>query len=207
MTARATDGELEKALLERLRAGDEAAFSSLVKTHHAPLVRVIRNYVRDASAAEEVAQDTWFAVFRGVAAFEGRSTFRSWLYSIALNKARTRGSREARSKPFSSLVAEELGAPEDYLRGRFRANGHWSEPPVAWSPDRASGGGEIVALVERFLPELPELQRLVVTLRDVQDLDPEEVCALLEITEANQRVLLHRGRSKLRELIETAWGR
>lgn len=207
MTARPTTDELERALLERLRTGDETAFSSLVRSHHAQLLRVIRNYVRDHSAAEEVAQDTWFAVFRGVAAFEGRSSFRSWLYSIALNKARTRGSRDARSKPFSSLVAEELGTPEDYLLGRFQTNGHWAEPPVAWSPERASGGNEIVALVERFLPELPELQRLVVTLRDVQDLDSDEVCALLEITEANQRVLLHRGRSKLRELIETAWGR
>lgn len=190
-------------LLARLRAGDEAAYREIVRRHHAGLVRVAAAHVRSAALAEEIAQDTWLAVLNGLARFEGRSSFRTWLFTIAANLAKTRGAREARSVPFSALAREESESERPVEDGRFKADGHWSEPPAEWrDPEHRLGASETLAQIERAIAELPEAQRTVITLRDVRGLDSDEVCTLLGISDGNQRVLLHRARAKVRRALE-----
>ncbi len=188
-------------LVARLRAGDEQAFVALVSRHHAAMVRLAGSYVPSRAVAEEVVQDTWMGVLRGIDGFAGRSSFRTWLLRILVNRAMSTGMRESRS-----VAVGDAGPVVD--RARFDASGAWMSPPQHWvedSEDRllAQGlSGEIQAALEA----LPARQREVVVLRDVDGLSGHEVCDVLEITEANQRVLLHRGRSQLRQALETALG-
>lgn len=192
----------ETVLLERLRRGDEAAFRQLFRSHHASMVSFARTFLRDANAAEEAVQDTWIAVMAGVANFEGRSSLKSWIFAIIANKARTKARREGRMVPFSSFGSSDEPAVDPE---RFTPEGSWDSPPGLWSdisPERIIAGRELLAHVRAILKTLPTAQRTVVTLRDIEGLDAPEVCAVLEISEANQRILLHRGRSRIRQAIE-----
>jgi RNA polymerase sigma-70 factor, ECF subfamily len=197
----------ERALVQALAAGDERAFNEVVGRYHRSLVRLARNYVRSEAVAEEVAQDAWCAVVTGIERFEGRSSFKTWLFSIVVNKARTRGERERRTTPFSALtVAGEDGSPVS-IEDRFAPDGHWSAPPRAWDePERRAISLELRGELREALACLPERQRLVVTMRDVEGLDSDEVCELLGLSAGNERVLLHRGRTRLRAELERAAG-
>jgi RNA polymerase sigma-70 factor, ECF subfamily len=183
-------------LVARLRAGDERAFAELVDRYHASMVRVASAFVPSQAVAEEVAQDAWLGVLRGVGRFEGRSSLKTWIFRILVNRARTAGSREPRTVELS----EEQGLPAD----RFGPDGAWREPPVAWTEEVENRllGPEIAARVRQSVDALPDLQRQVVTLRDVEGLSSHEVCELLGVSEGNERVLLHRGRSKVRAALE-----
>jgi RNA polymerase sigma-70 factor (ECF subfamily) len=190
-------------LVARLQAGDEQAFVMLVDRYHAPLLRLASTFVPSRAVAEEVVQDTWLGVVRGIERFEGRSSLRTWLFRIVVNRARTAGVRERRETP--SDLAAEPAVP----RERFNAAGGWSSPPSPWSDDAED---RIVARqtahkVSRHLNLLPERQRQVVVMRDFEGLPAPEVCSILGITEANQRVLLHRGRSSLRNMLERELGK
>lgn len=198
------------SLVSALRAGDETAFRDLVSRHHASLVRVARAIVGSHAVAEEVAQDTWLAVIKGIGGFEGRSSLRTWIFRILVNQAHGRRSREHHTVPVSFLGSEALGSDGPAVDGdRFvqdgrRWAGHWCEPPVPWSdlPAERLIGHETVAVAESAIKELPDRQRVVVTLRDVEGWTGPEVCRLLGLSEANQRVLLHRGRSRVRARLE-----
>lgn len=188
-------------LLARLQAGDEAAFVALVGRYHDSMTRVARGFVPSWAVAQEVVQDAWLGVVVGVGGFEGRSSFKTWLFTILVNRARSAGAREHRSVPIDPGGAAVQGA-------RFDATGHWAVPPEAWSDDiddRLLAAGAKPALLAA-LDALPDRQRQVVTLRDVEGLSSSEVCAVLGITEANQRVILHRGRSRLRQALEDKVG-
>lgn len=202
----------DSALLERLRSGDEAAFRELVERYSGSLSRVVRLYVPSAAVAEEVVQETWLAVLAGLDGFEGRSTLRTWLFRIAINRARTRGSRERRTVPFASLVDREIRhdawsvAPDRFLGSDHeRWPRHWAMPPARWedSPDRHLESEETVARVRAAIARLPAAQRLVITLRDIEGWQSGEVCNALEVSETNQRVLLHRARSRVRADLES----
>jgi RNA polymerase sigma-70 factor (ECF subfamily) len=191
----------EAALLAALRAGDERAFARLVDLHHAALVRVARQYVPTQEIAEDVAQEAWLGLLRGLDSFEGRSSLRTYLFRIVMNLARTRGVREARSAPFSSLVrGDEDGPavePERFVRAPTPGAGHWLSPIRAWSvsPEQAALSAEFAEKLREAIGRLPELQGRVVTLRDVEGFDAAEVCDLLGLSEGNQRVLLLRART------------
>jgi RNA polymerase sigma-70 factor (ECF subfamily) len=196
--------------LAALRAGDEAAFLALVNRNHRAMVRVALMYVRSRASAEEVVQDTWLGVLKGLHLFAGRSSLKSWILRILVNCAKARGAREGRSVPMSALAdsAQEEGpsVPPDRFRGdEERWPGHWSDPPEPW-PDARVESSEMAALVHEGIEMLPEAQRTVMTLRDVDGWDSGEVCALLTISEGNQRVLLHRARSKVRAFVEERLG-
>jgi RNA polymerase sigma-70 factor, ECF subfamily len=189
--------------LERLRAGDRAAFEAIVRAWSPAMLRVARQYVRNHASAEEIVQETWLAVVRSLDGFEGRSALRTWVFRILMNVARRRGRTEART-----MV--ELDAPT-VDPDRFRDSddewpGHWRDEaiPHDWGPEPALLADELRGVLASALAELPERQRAVVELRDVHGLDSEEVCALLSLTSTNQRVLLHRGRARLREILEAA---
>jgi RNA polymerase sigma-70 factor (ECF subfamily) len=185
-------------LLRRLRAGDEQAFVFLVERYSDSMLRVASAYVPNRAVAEEVVQDTWLAALRGLGAFEGRSSLRTWLFSILVNRARTTGTREHRTIPIA-----DAGPAVD--ASRFGPDGAWIAPPEHWieeAEDRLAAG-KIAVLLRAALDTLPARQREVVTLRDVEAMSSEEVCLVLGISEANQRVLLHRGRTKLRQMLET----
>jgi RNA polymerase sigma-70 factor (ECF subfamily) len=188
-------------LVGRLRDGDEAAFRDLVGRMHRGLLRVAMAFVESPSAAEEVVQETWLAVVAQIDGFEGRSSLRTWIGTILCNRAKTRGVRDKRSVPFSSLSEEELDPVEPE---RFHAGGTWSAPPARWddAPESLVLRKEAREAIERELKALPEAQRTVVTLRDLEGWSSEEVCNVLEISETNQRVLLHRGRQRLRSALE-----
>jgi RNA polymerase sigma-70 factor (ECF subfamily) len=184
-------------LVRRLRAGEEDAFVPLARRHQATMLRLARSFVASTAVAEEVVQDTWLAVLRGLDSFEGRSSFKTWLLRILVNRARSTGVRERRSV----AIGDATPAVE---RSRFDAAGAWTSPPRHWveeSEDRifAAGLGDALAATLR---RLPPQQRAVVLLRDVDGLSGEEVCEVLELSKANQRVLLHRGRSQLRRALE-----
>jgi RNA polymerase sigma-70 factor, ECF subfamily len=191
----------DAALLERLRAGDEAAFMELVERHHAALVRLAQSFVSSRSVAEEVAQETWLGVLRGIDRFEGRSSLKTWIFRILVNRAKTRGAREARSIPFSSLEqADEPSVDPD----RFLDAGAWSSPPRPWEgePVERLLAGEARGVIDAAIAQLPPVQRQVITLRDVEGLPAEEVCDVLDLTDGNQRVLLHRARGSVRQALE-----
>lgn len=197
--------------LAALRAGDAAALSALVRRHHASLRRVARLYVPTDAVAEEVVQDTWLAVVRGVDRFEGRSTLKTWIFHILANIARTRAARERRTVPFCDLVAESAGGDEPAVPpDRFRGAddtwpGHWSAPPRPWEdPERRLASLEIRERLRGSIAQLPAMQQAVLTCRDVEGLSAEEVCTLLDISAGNQRVILHRARSRLRAMLEEA---
>ena len=199
--------EDDAALLAALRAGDERAFERLVDRHQAALVRVARQYVPTQEIAEDVAQEAWLSLLRGLDSFEGRSSLRTYLFRIVMNLARTRGVREARSAPFSSLVRDgEEGPsvePERFISSPARGAGHWASPIRPWSQsaEQIALSDEAVATVYEAIEHLPENQRRVVTLRDVEGFGADEVCDLLGLSEGNQRVLLHRARTKLRQAL------
>jgi RNA polymerase sigma-70 factor (ECF subfamily) len=170
-------------------------------------VRVARQYVPTQEIAEDVAQEAWLGLLRGLDSFEGRSSLRTYLFRIVMNLARTRGVREARSAPFSSLVRDgEEGPsvePERFISSPARGAGHWASPIRPWSQsaEQIALSDEAVATVYEAIEHLPENQRRVVTLRDVEGFGADEVCDLLGLSEGNQRVLLHRARTKLRQAL------
>jgi RNA polymerase sigma-70 factor (ECF subfamily) len=195
----------DAALVARLRAGDQAAFADVVRRWSPPMLRVARAYVRTHASAEEVVQEAWLGVVRGLDGFEGRAELRTWVFRILVNTARRRGRTDSR-------MNAELGGPT-VDPDRFRDDddpypGHWRSDaaPADWGPEPVVLAAEFRALLEKALAELPERQRAVVELRDVHGFDREEVCRLLDLTEANQRVLLHRGRARLRGVLEGVLG-
>ncbi len=192
---RASEDELR--LLERLRAGDEAAFVALVGHHHDSMLRLAGTFVRSHAVAEEVVQETWLGVLRGIDRFEGRSSLRTWLLTILVNRARSAGSREARTLSSADVVAAVDA-------GRFDASGAWASPPEHWVEDLEDrlGAAALRGQILAALAQMPERQRAVVMLRDVDGLSGSEVCRVLALTAANERVLLHRGRSRLRQALE-----
>jgi RNA polymerase sigma-70 factor (ECF subfamily) len=189
--------EDDRALLERLRAGDERAFDALVARHDGALRRVARSFVRTDSAADDVVQETWLGVVRGLNAFEGRSSLRTWIFRILVNTARTRAAREARSLPFSALEGEEQPAVEPTA---FAADGRWISAPPRLDSDPETGvlSDELRRHLLRAVDGLTPDQRAVITLRDLVGLSAREVCQLLDLSDGNQRVLLHRARARVR---------
>jgi RNA polymerase sigma-70 factor, ECF subfamily len=198
---------VETDLLARLRAGDEAAFESLVARHYATMLAVAITYVKGRAVAEEVVQETWLAVIQGLDRFEGRSSLKTWIISILVNKAKTRGVREARTVPFTALAPEgdEPAVPGERFRGRDDAYpGHWRAYPARWhvSAETAVHDRETLQVVVRAIAGLPLAQQTVIRMRDVEGYSPDEVCQALDISEGNQRVLLHRARSRVRAALE-----
>ncbi len=195
-------------LVDALRGGDEAAFQALMDMYGASMLRVARMFVSSRAIAEEVVQDAWIGVLNGIGRFEGRSSLKTWIFRILTNIAKTRGQREGRTIPFSALApAEEEGAsvdPDRFLGPETRFPGHWSAQPASWAgiPEERLLGDETLDLIKREIEKLPPQQAIVVTMRDVDGFTPEEVCNALEISETNQRVLLHRARTKLRQALE-----
>ena len=196
-------------LIASLRAGDEAAFGRLVDRYHASLVRIARLYVSSQAVAEEVAQETWLGVLNGLDRFEERSSLKTWIFRILANIAKTRGMREGRSIPFSSAApGEEEGAAVDPDRfipaDAERAPRHWAIPPAVWStePDERLLAGEVRELILRTIDGLPPNQRACIVMRDVEGFGAEDVRNELGVGETNQRVLLHRARSKVRQALE-----
>jgi RNA polymerase sigma-70 factor (ECF subfamily) len=189
----------DPALLGRLRAGDEAAFAGIVRAWSPAMLRVARAHVRTHASAEEVVQEAWVGVIRSLDGFEGRARLRTWVFRILLNTARRRGRVEARIPETGPTVdpARFRDADDEYP-------GHWRDDaaPADWGPEPALLAAEFRDQLARALTELPERQRAVVELRDVHGFDAEEVCELLGLTVANQRVLLHRGRARLRAILE-----
>jgi RNA polymerase sigma-70 factor (ECF subfamily) len=202
------DQDTDAALLAALRAGDERAFVTLVRRHHAAMLHLASSFVPNVAVAEEVVQDTWVGVLRGIDGFEGRSSFRTWLFRILVNRARTAGARERRT-----IAVGDTGAVGDteaaVAASRFGSGGSWASPPEHWIEDAEDRleAGKLAGFLRTAIDDLPDRQRQVVTLRDLEGLSSEEVCGVLEISESNQRVLLHRGRSRLRQAVETGFGR
>jgi RNA polymerase sigma-70 factor (ECF subfamily) len=199
-------------LLAALRAGDEDAFTWMVDRYHAPLRRTARLYVATDAQADDVVQETWIALLRGVDRFEQRSSLKTWLYGILMNIARTRGVKEARTIPFSSAAdAMSDGSEPAFDPDRFRPAddpdwpGHWASLPPAWEhePEARLLASETLAIVAAAIEALPPAQREVITLRDMEGWSASEVCNVLALTETNQRVLLHRGRAKVRGALES----
>jgi RNA polymerase sigma-70 factor (ECF subfamily) len=200
----------EQRLLAGLRAGDEQAFVELVDRYHHSLVRLATVYVGSRAEAEEVAQDTWLAVLRGLDRFEGRSSLRTWIFHILVNRARTRAARSGRTIPFSALTVpdepfEPAVEPERFLPADHpRWPGHWAAPPASWGdlPESHVLAQETLRRVRAAIEALPPAQRQVITLRDVEGWPSDEVCELLDVSPENQRVLLHRARSRVRRALE-----
>jgi RNA polymerase sigma-70 factor, ECF subfamily len=196
-------------LVKALRNGDESAFAELVDRHHAAMVRLATSYVRSRAVAEEVTQEAWLGVLQSLPRFEGRSSLRTWIFRILANQAKTRAERERRTVPFSSLTPDNERSsvdPSRFLGAGHPANaGHWASPPRRWDeqPETSLLSGEATAVVLAAIDGLPAAQREVITLRDVDGWSSAEVCDLLGLTEGNQRVLLHRGRSKVRAKLES----
>jgi RNA polymerase sigma-70 factor (ECF subfamily) len=183
----------ESALLQALRAGDEAAFADLVQRYSAALVRVALSYVRSRALAEEVVQETWLAVLGGIDRFEGRSSLKTWIFRIAVNEAKTRATREARSLPFSALGDEAVVDPERFVEG------HWRQVPTSFERLQQR---DALRCVETTIASLTPQQRRVITLRDICGLSSTEVCGLLRMSRENERVLLHRARAKVCAALE-----
>jgi RNA polymerase sigma-70 factor (ECF subfamily) len=197
----------EARLVEGLRAGDEAAFLELMRLYGAGMLRVAQMFVSSRAVAEEVVQEAWLGVLNGIGRFEGRSSLKTWLFRIVANTAKTRGVREARSIPFSAIGGNGEGDepavdPERFLGDGSRFPGHWAVPSQAWAPESELLGKETLDVISRAIDGLPAAQRAVITMRDVHGLGSEEVRNALGLTETNQRVLLHRARSKVRSALE-----
>jgi RNA polymerase sigma-70 factor (ECF subfamily) len=201
----------EQRLVEALRNGDEDAFMLVVERYGPSLLRVALLFVPSRAVAEEVVQETWLAVLAGIDRFEGRSSFKTWLFRILTNRAKTRGVREARSVPFSALAPSEAAGnepavdPERFLPAYHPTRaGAWATPPSEWTetPEERLLGGETRRVIEGAIAALPPAQRAVITLRDVEGWPSEEVVDALGITDGNQRVLLHRARSRVRAALD-----
>lgn len=206
---RASEEDLR--LVERLRSGDEAAFMSLVERYRPSMLRIARMYASTLAVAEEVVQDAWLGVLRGLDGFEGRSSLRTWIFRILVNTAKSRGQREARSVPFSSIWSPAEAQEPSVDPGRFRPDddrrwpGHWADPPAGWEgvPEDRLLSAETLAKIGEAIEDLPPNQREVIRLRDVLGWSSAEVCNALDLSETNQRVLLHRARSKVRRALES----
>ena len=187
----------DAGLVERVRCGDDSAFIELVTRYQPRLLRLAEATTGSRAVAEEATQDTWLAVMRGVDRFEGRSSFKTWLFHILLNRAHSAAGRERRA-----------GRPDREVDDHFDTDGEWATPPVSWSDqvDDRIVAARLAGRVRELLPELPAAQRDVVVLRDIEGIEPREVAALLGISDGNQRVLLHRGRAKLRDLLTSEFG-
>ncbi|MCI0552763.1 MAG: RNA polymerase sigma factor [Anaerolineae bacterium] len=202
---------VETSLLQSLRDGDVDAFTWLVEQYHTSLVRLARIYVHNTVIAEELAQETWLAVLQGLDRFEGRSSLKTWIFSILTNKAKTRSQRENRSVSYTDLE-ESLHASHEPTVDPSRFNSpaaerlpnHWAVNPVSWEgiPEEILLSQETMNLVRQAINELPEHQRTVITLRDMNELSSQEICNILGISETNQRVLLHRARASVRQTLE-----
>jgi RNA polymerase sigma-70 factor (ECF subfamily) len=193
----------DAGLVQRLRAGDEAAFVTLVQRYQPSLLRLAVSLVASRAVAEEAVQDTWLAVVRGIDRFEERSSVKTWLFRILVNRAQTAGAREHRSIPVD--FGDEQAVPP----GRFNGSGAWATPPVPWTDeadDRISAK-VLAGRLQHLLPELPDAQRQVFLLHDVEGMARTEVCELLGLSDGNQRVLLHRARSRLRGMLEREMGK
>jgi RNA polymerase sigma-70 factor, ECF subfamily len=195
----------DEVLVARLRARDAATFALLVDSWSPGMQRLARSFVTTPDSAAEVVQDTWLAVIRGLDTFQGRASLKTWVYRILVNTAKRRGAREGRTIPLSSLPdgsgptvdPARFGGPNDPFPG------HWVHPPAAWpSPEQNALSGEIRAQLVAALAALPDRQRVVITLRDVEGYTAEEVSSILDITPGNQRVLLHRARAFVRQRLE-----
>ena len=199
----------ELTLVNLLRQRDESAFTQLVEKHHSSLVRLARLFVQDDTVAEELSQETWLAVLQGVDGFEGRSSLKTWIFTILTNKAKTRSRRENRSLVFSDFQDADLDSPtvpperfKDASAGE--SAGHWAIGPATWEsiPEEILLSGETMALIRRSIDGLPENLRAVIVLRDVEEFSTQEICNILGISETNQRVLLHRARARVRAALE-----
>jgi RNA polymerase sigma-70 factor (ECF subfamily) len=184
----------EEELVEQLRRKDEKAFAALVERYHMPMVRLAMTFVPSRSVAEEVVQDTWLGIIKGIDQFEERSSLKTWMYRILINRARTTGARERRT-----MAVDDTGGTEE-----FSPDGSWSRPPAEWTDDVIDRlfASAMAKKLRTAIDELPPAQCQVVTLRDVERLSAREVCDVLGVSEANQRVLLHRARSELRRTID-----
>lgn len=200
---------LDRELVARLRAGDERAFSELVEAWSPVMLHVARGYVADRQTAEDVVQDAWLGVLRGLDRFEGRSSLRSWTFSILINRARTRRSRDVRLVASAVLTGSDSDVttvdPARFQGADGTYPGHWTSAgaPRPWEePEGRAVGRELAAIIERAIDDLPERQRLVVQMRDLQGMSADEACAAMQLSPQNQRVLLHRGRAALRAALE-----
>ena len=194
------------AVVAALRAGDEAAFARLVDRHTPSMLRVARGYVRNHELAEDVVQETWIALLKGIDKFEGRSSLRTWLFTVLINIAKTRGIRERKDGDRLKAFVGDTVDPARFRPAGDEWPGHWKPNevpgPFPETPEGSLLGNELTAVALRGLDGLPERQRVVVTMRDMLGLDSGEVCKLLDISVANQRVLLHRGRAAVRQVLE-----
>jgi RNA polymerase sigma-70 factor, ECF subfamily len=196
------------ALVERLRTGDETTFMMLVEEHQAAMLRVARMYVSSHAVAEEVVQEAWLGIIKGLDRFEGRSSLRTWMYRIVANVAKSRGQREGRSVPFSALPGDEAGSaidPDWFQGAADRFPGGWRTFPDDWRgiPEDRLIGDETLRRIGRAIDLLPPMQAEVLRLRDVLGWTSEEVRNALDLSETNQRVLLHRARSRVRRELDT----
>lgn len=202
----------DRLLLDRLRAGDEAAFLALVNQYHTFLTRMARVYLTDHRIIEEIVQETWIGVLRGLARFEGRSSLKTWVCTILMNKAKTFAQREMRHAALPLIDDDDTEPPVS--ADRFRPStdpdlpGEWLQNPRSWNdiPEEQLLSKETRNIIQQAIDALPSNQREVITLRDIQQISSEEVCNILGITETNQRVLLHRARAKVRTALEQYFG-
>jgi len=201
----------DAALLAALRRGEESAFVSLIERYHAPLLRLAQIFVGSQAVAEDVVQETWLGVLQGLGRFEGRSSLKTWIFRILTNRAKTRGQREGRSIPFSALATpgdeafEPAVEPERFLPADDpHWPHHWASLPQRWDelPEARLLAKETRAVIQQAVEQLTPSQREVITLRDIEGWTAPEVCEALEVSESNQRVLLHRARSKVRRVLE-----
>jgi RNA polymerase sigma-70 factor (ECF subfamily) len=190
-------------LLQRLRGGDERAFLELVSRHQGAFRRIALGFAPSVAVAEEIVQETWGAVLEALPSFEGRSSVKTWLFRILINRARTRAEREGRSVPFSALEPEPGGEAAAGVES-FQPDGHWASPVRSWHEDTPEAlilRREVRRVIDRAMDGLPPQQRTVLTLRDVEGLESNEVCNIVGISESNQRVLLHRARVRVRAAV------
>lgn len=193
----------DQEVIDEILAGNEAAFNLLLQRHHAAMIRLARGFVGSQASAEEVVQESWIGVLRGLERFEGRSALKTWIFRILVNRCITRRKKEGRRIPFSSIGGDDAEPAVD--PSRFSGRGTWGQPPEQWdsdTPERILMRREAMGLVEKALEDVPERQRIVVIMRDVEGFTSEDVCNALDISASNQRVLLHRGRTKVRRALE-----
>ena len=195
----------DTALVARMLAGDESAFTHMVDTHHGAMFRLAMVFTKDRGAAEEVTQETWLAVVDGLDRFESRSSLKTWLFNILVNKARTRAKRDARMVATADFSEATIAGQRSVDDSRFDTRNHWSHPPLEWtiSPEDHLMTRQLAQVIKDAIEALPANQRVVVTLRDIEGMSARQTCDLLELSDGNHRVLLHRGRAALRLAVES----
>jgi RNA polymerase sigma-70 factor, ECF subfamily len=189
---------------EALLRGDEQAFRALIRRYHAKMISVATCYVRDRTTAEDVVQETWLAVFEGIAKMREPAAVVGWIFAILVNKARTRAKRDRRTLTFSDLDPDGTPFKPVALPDRFSTNGRWSNPPLPWDefdPERVVGGRQIFDHLRTAIDALPQAQRTVMVMREIEGQDAASTCDLLGVSKANQRVLQHRARARLRQVL------